>query len=51
MPPKGSRSLNKKKSFLGVFQSSKKEMDKIIIKNEMDKITIEQKKVMKAKKI
>ena len=51
MPPKGSRSLNKKKSFLGVFQNSKKDMDKIIIKNEMDKIIIEQKKVMKAKKI
>ena len=47
MPPKGSRALNKKKkkSFLGVFQNNKTEI------NGMDKIIFEQKEVMEAKKI
>ena len=45
MPPKGSRALNKKNSFLGVFQNNKKEI------NGMDKIIFEQKEVMEAKKI
>ena len=45
MPPKGSRVLNKKNSFLGVFQNNKKEI------NGMDKIIFEQKEVMESKKI
>ena len=45
MPPKGSRALNEKNSFLGVFQNNKKEI------NGMDKIIFEQKEVMEAKKI
>ena len=44
MPPKGSRALNKKNSFLGVFQNNKEI-------NGMDKIIFEQKEVMEAKKI
>ena len=45
MPPEGSRVLNKKNSFLGVFQNNKKEI------NGMNKIIFEQKEVMEAKKI
>ena len=45
MPPKGSKALNKKNQFLGVFQNNKKEI------NGMDKTIIEQKEVMEAKKI
>ena len=45
MPPKGSKALNKKDQFLGVFQNNKKEF------KGMDKTIIEQKEVMEAKKI
>ena len=45
MPPKGSKALNKKNQFLGVFQNNKKEF------KGMDKTIIEQKEVMEAKKI